>query len=623
MADIPDPNAPQQPQAQPAQASPMVGTVPIVDPYGKAWDIPMDKYKDAIAKGGKVGMDIKGPDGKTWLIPIDRVHDALAKGGEIVSAHGGRDVSQWNPADWSQNTDPDKAGVTGYLKGLWDSTLGGLHDVAKMTQDYYTDPNGRMDWKKELLDNPFTMVAHAIADPAHPLHVIVKGLLTSHYEQGKKTYTIAKGAFKNLIHGTSELMHGDMNAAERDITNANAGGLEAAGHGLATIVPIIGPAAAKAGEDIGKGDIAYGAGQGSGLIGSVVLPKVVGKIAPQLLSKIAPTTRVIEGESIPVTAGQAGSTAGKVAENVAKDTGLAGEHQLNKLADTQQAGAQKVISKVAGEQAKATATELQKATNPLTMSADQFKKVWDSAEQLKTADSFGDAATKMRQAASEHFKMIDEATDGEFTKLKDQRSALYREMRQPGSDVADIKSKIAELDGKENEMFKAHGMDDGKSVLDAARQAWKKSSAMDELDSRITRASREMLGDSIDSQRASKINGRAFNKYLNDMDPDKLKLAVGDASHAESLRKIATILESGQNAAKVNMAVRILRGSRIFAALSHPIAVGSSEGLSYILGKVLTNATAAKRLAQGLEVGASAPVIGSSMASALEGNRER
>lgn len=54
---------------------------------------------------------------------------------------------------------------------------------------------------------------------------------------------------------------------------------EALGHGAATALPLIGPAAANAGERIGRGDIGGGLGEGAGLIASLGAPKVVGKAA--------------------------------------------------------------------------------------------------------------------------------------------------------------------------------------------------------------------------------------------------------------------------------------------------------------------------------------------------------
>lgn len=46
---------------------------------------------------------------------------------------------------------------------------------------------------------------------------------------------------------------------------------EAAGHAMGAAVPLVGPAAAQAGEAIGKGDVAGGLGQGAGLLGATLL----------------------------------------------------------------------------------------------------------------------------------------------------------------------------------------------------------------------------------------------------------------------------------------------------------------------------------------------------------------
>ena len=73
---------------------------------------------------------------------------------------------------------------------------------------------------------------------------------------------------------------------------------EAAGHGVASALPMIGPAAANAGEQIGSGDVAGGLGAGVGLLAPVVAArplvnaagKAIGKTAvPLARSAIKPT----------------------------------------------------------------------------------------------------------------------------------------------------------------------------------------------------------------------------------------------------------------------------------------------------------------------------------------------
>src|SRR5262245_27841964 len=54
---------------------------------------------------------------------------------------------------------------------------------------------------------------------------------------------------------------------------------EGAAHGLAAALPVVGPAAAAAGERIGEGDIAGGAGEATGLLGSVLLPHATAPVS--------------------------------------------------------------------------------------------------------------------------------------------------------------------------------------------------------------------------------------------------------------------------------------------------------------------------------------------------------
>lgn len=56
---------------------------------------------------------------------------------------------------------------------------------------------------------------------------------------------------------------------------------EAAGHTLAGALPLVGPAAAAAGEQIGSGDVAGGFGASTGLLAQMAAPKVVAKVVPR------------------------------------------------------------------------------------------------------------------------------------------------------------------------------------------------------------------------------------------------------------------------------------------------------------------------------------------------------
>lgn len=104
---------------------------------------------------------------------------------------------------------------------------------------------------------------------------------------------------------------------------------EAVGHGLA-VLPVIGPAAAAAGEAIGSGDIAGGLGQGVGLLAPIELPraaKAAGKAVRMLPEGVAAaaeraaTSRVVDVMAPKIGANKArfGNMAEGVAPAIAKD----------------------------------------------------------------------------------------------------------------------------------------------------------------------------------------------------------------------------------------------------------------------------------------------------------------
>lgn len=104
---------------------------------------------------------------------------------------------------------------------------------------------------------------------------------------------------------------------------------EAVGHGLA-VLPVIGPAAAAAGEAIGSGDVAGGLGQAAGLLAPIELPraaKAAGKAVRMLPEGVAAAaeagaaSRVVDVMAPKIGANKTrfGGMAEKVAPQIAKD----------------------------------------------------------------------------------------------------------------------------------------------------------------------------------------------------------------------------------------------------------------------------------------------------------------
>jgi len=73
--------------------------------------------------------------------------------------------------------------------------------------------------------------------------------------------------------------------------------VEAAGHAVAGSIPLIGPAAAEAGEQIGSGDVAGGLGRTTGLVGSIFMPGVAGRVLRAPAAKVlAPLADAVDPE---------------------------------------------------------------------------------------------------------------------------------------------------------------------------------------------------------------------------------------------------------------------------------------------------------------------------------------
>jgi len=100
---------------------------------------------------------------------------------------------------------------------------------------------------------------------------------------------------------------------------------EAVGHGAAAVLPVIGPAAARAGEQIASGDVAGGLGAGAGLVAPFVAAPVIksaaraaGNVAPDLATSLeGKANQTFAREMAPTGSSKEIRTLGKQAEKVA------------------------------------------------------------------------------------------------------------------------------------------------------------------------------------------------------------------------------------------------------------------------------------------------------------------
>lgn len=141
------------------------------------------------------------------------------------------------PADFFYSTTvtakaPEKeSALKRFGKGLWDSTVGGIPGTIKTIASlaHAGTPGNALD--------PEAMKA-------------VGNIINAHADQFSK----AKEAWNKGEH------------------------TEAAGHFMAGVLPLVGPAAAQAGEKIGNGDVAGGIGEGVGLLATMGAPEALGRV---------------------------------------------------------------------------------------------------------------------------------------------------------------------------------------------------------------------------------------------------------------------------------------------------------------------------------------------------------
>lgn len=397
-------------------------------------------------------------------------------------------------------------------------------------------------------------------------------------------------------------------------------------HRLASMIPLLGPVAGEFAERYSQGDRSGAVAELlSNIVGAKVIEaaggagvRAVSRRAGAAADVVAPTTRAIAGQEVPVLASQTGSTAGRVAQGAAKLTGVSGEHLLKKFVRSQDEAGQAAMGNMARESAGRTAENLEASgATGLEMEPEQLAAMTDAHEALRESSSFGEAAERMQGAAAEHFKILDNATNGELGALKAERNALFRALRNPANEAGKITEQLGKIAEKENQVFDGVGIgeDTGRSVLDTARQAWKKSLALQELDARVARASTESFSPKgIDSPLQTSTRGSTLLKQLRSMGDDRLNLALGDPQHVADLKRIGALLQDGQNVTRLSLSMRLLRGSRILGAFHHPVAVAATEGISYMLGKMLTSKSTASYLANALSKAETAPMIAGNIA---------
>ena len=184
---------------------------------------------------------------------------------------------------------------------------GGLYDPNRKpaaTEDYYTAPRdvsiGNMLW------NAAKSIPAGIVDTAKTLYT------------DQRPEDVALGPGRVLAPLIRAAASGAVSEGRKVMSSKTLP--ETIGHSLAASIPLIGPAAADAGEDIGSGDperIERGGGNAIGLVGSMLAPAAAAKVAP----KVAPALATM-GEQLASKGRSVARVAGPVVKEIAKTAPL-------------------------------------------------------------------------------------------------------------------------------------------------------------------------------------------------------------------------------------------------------------------------------------------------------------
>lgn len=206
------------------------------------------------------------PDGALGDIPYEQMHAALAAGAKpgvtVKSPDGQLGVI---PAD--RTSEAIKAG-------------GAIVPIHEQETDHPGFWENVKQFGSGAADTTVRPLWHLLTATPEEQKQMAKEILDSHLDQ----YNKAKDAFNQGYY------------------------VEAAGHALATGLPVVGPAAAKAGEDIGQGKFAYGAGEAAGLLSEPLVRRGVAEVR-----EAAPTMEDLTDKAKNVTPKQAGQAAGATA----------------------------------------------------------------------------------------------------------------------------------------------------------------------------------------------------------------------------------------------------------------------------------------------------------------------
>lgn len=405
-------------------------------------------------------------------------------------------------------------------------------------------------------------------------------------------------------------------------------------HQIAAFVPMLGPMAADITEHYLQGDKSGAVGAILSNIAAAKATEGAMKVAGEGIGKIKPTAANVGGTEVPAISP---TLPAKAAEQVAR-VGAGGRKILSNFADTQAQAAEQAVGGVAREAATPAAEVIDKGAPPTAsfpegvaktsrFTSEEWKNL-KAVDELKKAQSFGDAAKVLKDAAQEHFSALDKATNGEFQKLTNERSAISKQIRKDPSlsyeKQQELFKRMDAISDEEDSLFDQYGIPkDNQTALGKARQIYKQGSAMDELDTRINKALSR--GTEKGAEPLKDVQGRSFNlpeqqlqgnklyDAVNNMKPNRLLEAVGgNEAHVKALKDLGLLMQQTRNLSRASYLLKTVEGIVGYKT------GGLSEVASPIMAKILTSPKATSAFVNGIKANAGSFLVAQSIGKALQ-----
>ena len=537
--------------------------IPMAFDDGTQAYVPQERVPDAVKDGGRLVQAMHFDDGSKAWVPLDKVHDAIHDGGQLVLPGVPRPnvnmqktwtgkVSDAFAKAGSTIEDAGKYGIlnTGPMgpsvppRAMAGGVKGGLqtaHTVATLGTE----------------DTPEEIKAHGaqenIGAGAEGIGEFILG------DEALKSLSVAKrlGLAKQIAElaeahpFVAKLINSGMNA----VRTGTVGTVQAAVHG------------ASPDEALKTGAVAGGTG--------LALEGASG-----LVKAVAPATKEIAGESIPVRASQSSGLA-NAGENIAPSSKLQ-QFDVNRT----QPGAKRAIGNVA---------------------SDIGSKEISGQNLASTAKNLEDRAAQIKAQSDPVFKKLDALTAKEpvkFTDLQKQERAAYRQ--------GDIETANKARAAQDNilDRFKSQFAPDDYTN---ARANWRQSSALekahDALNSKSVVTSTPVKFRPVGTPDPGYIKGKNFaNTVLALRDDGTLKEAGLTPKHVQALQDIGTLLEKSSDVHKLHPLIKLVE------ATAGAAPAGTGLAASRFLGDLMTNEKLAQSVVGILRSGVG-PGVASQVAS--------